>query len=62
VRRIYSVGAQKKLGRCAEKVQNIIDISRNSIDIFENSTDISTNFNDILTLLRAVAVFDVGRS
>jgi len=44
-----------KLGCCADKTQNIVDIFKNSSDISTNSIDVFTNFNDILSFVCTVA-------
>jgi hypothetical protein len=46
-----------QLGYCAQKSQNIIDISTNSTDICKNSSDIFENINDILSLVGTSAEF-----
>jgi len=48
---------QTKLGDCADKTQNIIEICRNINGIFKNINGICKNISDILSSVRAVAGF-----
>jgi len=44
-----SAALRSKVGGCAKKSQNIIDIFTNSSDIFTNSSDIFENISDNLS-------------
>jgi len=56
-RKRNSAAVQTKLGDCADKTQNIIEICRNINGIFKNINGICKNISDILSSVRAVAGF-----
>jgi len=55
--RINSTAPNIRPGGCADKTQNIIDISANSSDISTNTSDILENIIDILSLVRTAGEF-----
>jgi len=58
---VFSVALRKEERRCAEKSQNIIDISTNSTDICKNSIDIFENISDILSFFGARSEMNLRR-